>query len=97
MCLGNRNQQLGQRMQCPSTGITSATSISALHGNLLAQVIAKLQREQTSATLITPWWPTAIWFPVLKNLAQPRPLQIPRSMVLPLPGYDASVLQGNPH
>ena len=65
--------------------------------NLLAQVIAKLQREQTSATLITPWWPTAIWFPVLKNLAQPRPLQIPRSMVLPPPGYDASVLQGNPH
>jgi hypothetical protein len=37
--------------------------------NLLPQVISKLQREQVPATLITPWWPTAIWFPMLHQIA----------------------------
>lgn len=65
--------------------------------NLLPQVIAKIQQEQIPATLITPWWPTAIWFPILQAIAHPRPLKIPRPMVLPPIGYPESVLLQNPH
>jgi hypothetical protein len=65
--------------------------------NLLSAIVAKLQREPTSATLITPWWPSAIWFPTLQHLAQPRPLKVPRHLVLPPVGQSVSVLSANPH
>lgn len=48
-------------------------------------------------TLVTPWWPSVNWFPTLQRLAQPRPLQIPRLMVLPPPGHSQSVLCNNLH
>jgi Reverse transcriptase (RNA-dependent DNA polymerase)/DNA N-6-adenine-methyltransferase (Dam) len=65
--------------------------------NLLPAIVQKIQREQVSATLITPWWPTAIWFPSLRTIARPRPLSVPRQFVLPPIGHTSSALQGNPH
>jgi hypothetical protein len=65
--------------------------------NLLPQVIAKIRREHVTATLITPWWTSAIWYPALRQMAQPRPLKVPRTMVLPPLGHHQNVLQENPH
>lgn len=65
--------------------------------NLLQQIVTKIHRERVNATLITPWWPSAIWFPTLRSIARPRPLTIPRHRVLPPVGHSQSVLCGNPH
>jgi hypothetical protein len=65
--------------------------------NLIPEVLQKLQTDRISATLIAPWWPSAIWFPTPQKLAQSRPLKIPDHMVLPPPGHNQSVLLGNPH
>ncbi len=43
---------------------------------LISQCLAKIQREQSTLTLVTPYWPSAIWFPTLKNLALHPPLLI---------------------
>lgn len=34
------------------------------------------EREQSTLTLVTPYWPSAIWFPTLRNLALHPPLLI---------------------
>jgi hypothetical protein len=65
--------------------------------NLLPLIVQRLQREQVAATLITPWWPAALWFPSLRAIARPRPLSVPRKFVLPPVGHSVSALQGNPH
>jgi hypothetical protein len=90
----------------PMAMATDALSISWQHlgrvyicppWNLLPAIISKIQRERIDSTLITPWWPTAIWFPTLRTLARPRPLTIPRHQVLPPVGHSQSVLSENPH
>ena len=43
---------------------------------LISQCLMKIQREQSTLTLVTPYWPSAIWFPTLKNLALHPPLLI---------------------
>ena len=43
---------------------------------LISQCLAKIQREQSTLTLVTPYWPSAIWFPILRNLALYPPLLI---------------------
>jgi hypothetical protein len=65
--------------------------------NLPPSVAALFQQEKINTTLITPWWPPAIWFPTLRALAQPRPFKVPRTIVFPAVGQNASVLQENPH
>jgi hypothetical protein len=65
--------------------------------NLLPLVINKILRERVSTTLITPWWPSAIWFPSLQRHHHVTHLPIPRHQVLPAPGHVTSLLQKNPH
>jgi hypothetical protein len=43
---------------------------------LISQCLAKVQREQSTLTLVTPYWPSAIWFPTLRNLTLYPPLLI---------------------
>ena len=45
--------------------------------NLLPQVIARLQHQPQPATLITPTWPSAHWWPTLLQLSTKEPLQLP--------------------
>lgn len=65
--------------------------------NLLPLIIQRLRDQHPPATLITPWWPSAIWFPTLQAMSTCRPLKIPRSAVLPPPDQEANVLHKNPH
>jgi hypothetical protein len=66
-------QHLGHLFMCPSW-------------NLLPPILNKLQQKRVRATLITPWWLSAIWFPTLRKIARPRPLTVPRHFVLPAVG-----------
>ena len=43
---------------------------------LISQCLAKIQKEQSTLTLVTPYWPSAIWFATLRNLALHPPLLI---------------------
>jgi hypothetical protein len=55
--------------------------------NLINRCLQKLIQEKiTQATMITPWWPTAIWFPIVQALAIGPPIQVPiASIHLPTP------------
>jgi hypothetical protein len=64
--------------------------------NLIPSILQKMQEEQTVATVVTPYWPSAIWFPKISRWAVDPPTLIPRAQVLPAPGNDASVLAKNP-
>jgi len=37
--------------------------------DLLPRVLAKLRTERATATLIAPWWPAQLWWPVLQELS----------------------------
>lgn len=65
--------------------------------NLIPRILQKLREERLEATLITPFWPSAIWFPLVKEMAMDDPIQIPRHCVRPPPGSASNALEKNPH
>jgi len=65
--------------------------------NLLAQSLHKIQQERLEATIVTPAWTSAIWYPMVQTMAIEPPVLIPRDAVLPPPGVPINVLSKNPH
>lgn len=65
--------------------------------NLLPLVLEKIRLEQITATIVTPHWPSAVWFPTVKMMAVAAPMAIPRHHVLPAPGNAPDILAKNPH
>lgn len=89
----------------PLAFATNAFSISwtPLHNpyicppwNLIPQVLQKLQLDQVKqCTLITPNWPSAIWYSLLQQQSVHPPVVIPRTSVLAAPGQSQSILEKN--
>lgn len=63
--------------------------------NLIPQILQKLRTERLEATLITPFWPSATWFPTATAMAVAPPVPIPRAAVLPAPGSASNILDKN--
>lgn len=63
--------------------------------NLIPLVLQRLRQERLEATLITPYWPSAAWFPAVQEMALSRPVPIPRSCVLPPPGSAKHIMAKN--
>ena len=41
---------------------------------LIPKKLRKIEKEEISALIVTPLWPTAIWYPLLLNISKPLPL-----------------------
>lgn len=65
--------------------------------NLISTALQKIQDEGLTATIITPFWPTAYWFPTIKRMATDPPVPVPRTAVIPAPGDSSTLLEKNPH
>lgn len=65
--------------------------------NLIPQVLQKLRLEKLEATIVTPAWPSAIWYPSLLSMSLDSPIPVPREAVLPPLGEAPNVLAKNPH
>jgi hypothetical protein len=65
--------------------------------NLISTALQKIQDEGLTATIITPFWPTAFWYPTIQQMATTAPVPVPRSAVLPAPGDSSTLLERNPH
>ena len=65
--------------------------------NLISLILQKVKQEKVTATIITPNWPSAVWFPTIKAMATDKPIHIPRHQVLPAPGNAPDILEKNPH
>ena len=44
---------------------------------MLNKVVNKIFREKVAATVITPYWPTQIWFQKLKKMCSLAPIELP--------------------
>lgn len=64
--------------------------------NLIPAVLQKIRQERVEATVITPFWPSALWFPTANRMSMTRPIPIPRKVVLPAPGSAPDILSKNP-
>lgn len=64
--------------------------------NLISTVLQKIQEEGLTATIITPFWPQAFWYPTIKQMMITAPIPVPQSAVLPAPGNNAMLLERNP-
>jgi hypothetical protein len=64
--------------------------------NLIPLVLQKIRQDKVQATVITPFWPSMLWFPTISAMATCKPLPIPRDKVLPAPGNSPHVLARNP-
>ena len=64
--------------------------------SLLSKVLQKIKLEKVKATVITPYWPSALWYPTIRAMSISEPLQVPRDMVLPAPGNSPHILAKNP-
>ena len=82
--LSQRWQSLGNVYCCPPW-------------NLLLAVLQKIEMEQLTATVITPFWTSALWFPTIQRMAIAPPLPIPHQEVLPPPGGAPNIVLKNPH
>lgn len=51
--------------------------------NLLPRCLQHINQYPTAATIITPNWPSAIWYPVLLSMTQQPPIRVPPSMIHP--------------
>ena len=60
------------------------------------RAVEKIRMEKVKATIITPHWPSMIWFPTIKTMTDQPPVPIPRAMVRSAPGSDQHVLDRNP-
>jgi hypothetical protein len=65
--------------------------------NLLPLILQKIRQEQTTATIVTPHWPSAVWYPTIRMTSVAPPIPIPRQHVLPAPGNAPDILAKNPH
>jgi len=65
--------------------------------NLISPALQKIKQEKIMATIITPHWPSAVWFPTIKAMTTAPPIHIPRHQVLPAPGNAPDILEKNPH
>lgn len=65
--------------------------------NLIPQILQKLRLEKLHATIVTPGWPSAIWYPTLLSMSTTDPIHVPRKAVLPPPNEAPNVLEKNPH
>jgi len=65
--------------------------------NLIPLVLQKIKQERLTATIVTPHWPSAVWFPTIKRMTVAAPMHIPRHHVLPAPGNAPDILSKNPH
>jgi hypothetical protein len=65
--------------------------------NLLPLILQKIRQEQTTATIVTPHWPSAVWYPTIRMMSVAPPIPIPRQHVLPAPGNAPDILAKNPH
>lgn len=63
--------------------------------NLIPRVLHQIREERLQATVITPNWEGAMWFPTVKSMAVCPPVPIPRSKVLAGPGHSDHVLDRN--
>ncbi|KAF9326476.1 hypothetical protein BGZ91_001913 [Linnemannia elongata] len=54
------------------------------------------QQDKVKATVITPFWTSAIWYPTITAMSVDKPLRIPRNQVLPAPGNSPHILEKNP-
>ena len=64
--------------------------------NLISPALQKIKQEKIMATIITPHWPSAVWFPTIKAMTTAPPIHIPRHQVLPAPGNAPDILEKNP-
>ncbi|KAG0248982.1 hypothetical protein DFQ27_000491, partial [Actinomortierella ambigua] len=60
------------------------------------RVLQKIKAEGVKATVITPFWTSALWYPTLTAMATCKPIPVPRSSVLAAPGNDPHILEKNP-
>ena len=65
--------------------------------NLISTALQKIQDEGLTATIITPFWPTAFWYPTIQQMATTAPVPVPWSAVRPAPGDSSTLLERNPH
>jgi len=65
--------------------------------NLIPLVLQKVRQERMTATIVTPHWPSAVWYPTVKMMSVTTPIHIPRHQVLPAPGNAPDILEKNPH
>ena len=65
--------------------------------NLISPALQKIKQEKIMATIITPHWPSAVWFSTIKAMTTAPPIHIPRHQVLPAPGNAPDILEKNPH
>ena len=58
--------------------------------SLLLRCLTKIRRDQATAVIIAPYWPTQTWFPLLLQLMITFPLMLPSPPALYLP-WDLSI------
>jgi hypothetical protein len=63
---------------------------------LISKVLQKIKQDKVKATVITPYWTSALWYPTIKAMSITKPLRIPRNQVLPAPGNSPHILAKNP-
>ncbi|KAF9117451.1 hypothetical protein BG015_006993, partial [Linnemannia schmuckeri] len=56
----------------------------------------KIKQDKVKATVITPYWTSALWYPTITAMSVDKPLRIPRGQVLPAPGNSPHILEKNP-
>jgi hypothetical protein len=64
--------------------------------NLIPTILERLRRYQLQATIITPHWPGAIWYPTLQAMTKQAPLILNRNDVLTASPKDPGILSKNP-
>ena len=64
--------------------------------NLIPAVLQKIRQEKVEATVITPFWRSALWFPTIRTMSITPPIPIPREAVIPAPGNAPDILAKNP-
>jgi ribonuclease HI len=52
---------------------------------LVRRVLLRVRQERCAVTAVLPWWPTATWWPELRQLLVSRPVALPDDAVLPGP------------
>jgi hypothetical protein len=64
--------------------------------SLISKVLQKIKQDKVKATVITPFWTSALWYPMITAMSVDKPLRIPRNQVLSAPGNSPHILEKNP-
>ncbi|KAG0352947.1 hypothetical protein BGX24_007396, partial [Mortierella sp. AD032] len=59
-------------------------------------VLETIKMDKVKATVITPYWPSALWYPTIRQMSISKPLPVHRNMVFPAPGNSSHILDKNP-